>query len=266
MIGRLHQRMEELQLIAPPLSKSHPYYVSSESCLSKDVSTSDDAATEPELLRCAGCKEVWYCGREHQSQDWKWHKHIYKYAKEHPTGICIHVDRGEGSGLINKLVQHVIATPDDILIVAADTFGNDLMSPPLPSPFGRLLGWDIQMYCNSRMNEILPNGRIFGMRNDVINSAAIYLGCELQSGLSRYTNLTGDIFVTGRRMSDGRCLNKDSLWGILNFIWDAMDLYGEENADEIVMPTLQMWARRYKEQTWVPSGGDGGINVYSIDV
>jgi hypothetical protein len=75
--------------------------------------------------------------------------------------------------------------------------------------------------------------------------------------------LTGDVYVTGRRRSDGKCLNRDSLWGILNYCWDAMDLYGQDKDDRI-QPTLRRWAQQYKDKTWEPMGGDGGLDVYSV--
>lgn len=51
-----------------------------------------------------------------------------------------------------------------------------------------------------------------------MNAAGVYLGSDLD-------DMSGPIFVTGRRQKDGKPLNKDILWGLLNFIWDAMDLY-----------------------------------------
>jgi hypothetical protein len=218
------------------------------------------------LRRCKGCREVWYCSREHQKLDWLKHKRICKFAEQNPTRLYILVPKAEGNGLENYsfMDTHVSANADEFLESPANRFGTNCTSPPLTSPFGELLGWDIQMYCNTKLNTIQSDGRVFGERGDIINGGAIYLGCELESGLSRYTNLTGDVYVTGRRMSDGRSLNRDSLWGIMNLIWDAMDLYGAED-DDAILPTLQRWASRYKAQTWVPSGGDGGINVYSVD-
>lgn len=38
--------------------------------------TASCGARGPTLTVCAGCKIQRYCGREHQDQDWRYHKHI----------------------------------------------------------------------------------------------------------------------------------------------------------------------------------------------
>lgn len=60
-----------------------------------------------------------------------------------------------------------------------------------------------------------------------------------------------------------RPLTSDALWGILNFIWDAMDLYGTGEDPTL---TLLRWVRRDRERSWVPMGGDGGVDVYCVNV
>jgi hypothetical protein len=68
-----------------------------------------------------------------------------------------------------------------------------------------------------------------------------------------------------RRKSDGHLLNEQSsLFGILNFIWDAMDVYGDD-PEEDVQPTLKRWFAKYHARTWQPQGGNGGMDVYSVD-
>jgi hypothetical protein len=120
------------------------------------------------------------------------------------------------------------------------------------------------MYCSTRDNAIQSGMfEASGRAIAPMNGAGIYLGCDIQSGISRFNNLSGPIFVTGRRASDGRPLTSDALWGILNFIWDAMDLYG---TGEDPTPTLLRWVRRYRERSWVPMGGDGGVDVYCVNV
>ena len=77
--------------------------------------------------------------------------------------------------------------------------------------------------------------------------------CKLQS---RSTFMKGIIFVTGRRHSDGATLTNVVLWGILNFIFDAMELYGgiggdEEEEEEQPISTLKRWGDEYKHQGWI---------------
>lgn len=86
---------------------------------------------------------------------------------------------------------------------------------------------------------------------------------SVDSGLSVNTNSSGRIFVTGRRLSDDKPLTSDVLFGILNFIWDAMDLYAE---GEPVWPYLKRWAEEYKGGTWEPGGGCGCVDVFNTDI
>ncbi len=134
------------------------------------------------------------------------------------------------------------------------------------SPFSELLGWKVEIYCSAITNQIFPPGngfeRLVGNRVKGINGAGVYLGCELHSGITQLNNLDGPIFVTGRN-SAGQPLTQPCLWGILNFIWDCMDLFGEEEAPHL---TFREWAREYKERSWEPSGGYGGIDIYNTTV
>lgn len=86
------------------------------------------------------------------------------------------------------------------------------------------------------------------------------VGCDLDSGLTKFNNLDGDIFVTGRN-SAGIALTADRLWGILNFVWDAMDLYGDDDP----LTELFQLTGQYREETWQPSGGDGGIAIFGMN-
>ena len=214
--------------------------------------------------RCSGCKEVWYCCKEHQRTDWsKGHKHICKYVKEHPEAVFIHVDALEGNGLSNRMVNHTFKSKQDGLMHVFDAFQAS-MSRPLRSQFAELLGWRLEIYCKTNQNSITSGViEVSGVPGFELNGAGIYLGCSVQSGISRFNNLCGEIYVCGRRVADGKPLVSDSLWGILNFIWDAMDLYGEE---EDPMPTIVSWAKKYQQGTWGPLGGTGGANVYATDV
>ncbi|KAK8855134.1 MYND-type zinc finger protein samB [Apiospora arundinis] len=57
-------------------------------------------ATRPKLLRCAGCRLVRYCSREHQKRDWWVHRSICRITCQHRTKL----------GIEENAVRH--ATPD----------------------------------------------------------------------------------------------------------------------------------------------------------
>ena len=96
-----------------------------------------------------------------------------------------------------------------------------------------------------------------------INGAAIYLGCDVKSGITRHMDVEGRIFVTGRNHS-GRSLTADILWGILNFIWDSMSLYGKPDGSADT-ETLLKWLSEYNEGTWKPRGeNEADIDIYCI--
>ena len=213
--------------------------------------------------RCAACKEVSYHNKEHQKADWKKHKACCKAVTENPVSVWIEVQQGEGNGLTNVMINHIFANKAEGLEFARSSLAGST-NPPLRSPFCELTGWDVEIYCGKAYNITVRPGQVHGGGGGGMNSAGVYLGCDLNDGMTRYNNISGTIFVTGRRLSDGKPLNKDILWGLLNFIWDAMDLFdGTLNLPR--EPTLQKWAKRYKEGSWVPRGGDGGIDVYSND-
>jgi len=90
----------------------------------------------------------------------------------------------------------------------------------------------VEVYCSTSQNEELSACisalEVVGKCNSTLNGAGIYLGCDLQSGITRFNNVCGPIFVCGRRANDGKPLVSDALWGILNFIGDAMGLYAYE--------------------------------------
>ena len=222
-------------------------------------------ATGANLLRCSSCKEVCYCGAEHQKEDWKKHKVCCKAVAENPTCIFIEAAKGEGNGLLNRQKSHIFSNYREGMTYISQQF-NGNVSPPLKSPFSELLGWRVEFYCNSSHQEISRGGsnsrtRLTGRHVEGLNSAGIYLGCDVQSGLSRYTNLDGKIFLTGRN-AVGKTLTKDILWGILNFLCDSMDYYGD---DDDPIPQILDQARQYRAQEWTPAGGDGGVNVYNAN-
>lgn len=178
--------------------------------------------------------------------------------------VFIKVDEGEGNGLTNNMTNFVAQTKEQGLAFVSRNVFAGKMSEPLQCPFAELVGYQVELYCSTSENRVTPHGmfQVSGVGGS-LNGAGIYLGCSLDSGLSRFNNLAGPIVVVGRRVRDGKPLTSDALWGILNFIWDAMDLYGE---DDDPAPTIMRWARRYREGRWQPMGGDGGVNVYCADV
>merc|ERR1712176_1461823 len=96
------------------------------------------------------------------------------------------------------------------------------------------------------------------------NAGSVFLTCALSNGLSPYAQLRGNSIV----YSINKSITKDRVWGILNFIWDAMDYYDgtiEMTADER-RQKIEYDAQRYKEEKWEPRGGCGGIDIYNDTV
>jgi hypothetical protein len=213
------------------------------------------------MARCSACKEVSYCNQTHQKADWKEHKPCCKGIIADPKSIWIEVTEGEGNGLGNTMMNHIFPRKEDFWKYVKDDaeFAHPITIGPLRSPFSELIGWSVEIYCSKVYNR-MDGGRALGQ--GPLNGAGIYLTSSLQSGLSVNTNLSGRIFVTGRRQSDGKPLTSDVLFGILNFVLDAMDLYED---GEPALPYLKRWAKDYKQGTWEPDGGRGGIDVYNSD-
>jgi hypothetical protein len=212
------------------------------------------------MARCSACKEFSYCNQSHQKTDWKHHKACCKGIIADPKSIWIEVTEGEGNGLSNTMMNHIFPRKEDFWKYVKDDaeFAHRITIGPLRSPFSELIGWSVEVYCSKVYNR-MDGGLVFG--EGPLNGAGIYLTSSVQSGISINTNLSGRIFVTGRRQSDGKPLTSDVLFGILNFIWDAMDMYGD---GEPVLPDLKRWAKDYKQGTWEPGGG-GGADVYNTD-
>ena len=225
---------------------------------------------QSQLQRCSACKEVYYCHREHQKEHWKNHKKVCKYVSDHPEVVCIIIEPGEGSGLANHMENHCFATKQEGLNFIAQKFSNHA-SQPLRSPFSELLGWNMEIYCDLRYNHILESHsedmpfELMGrdQTSETINAAGIFLGCNPQTGFTRFNNIRGEIFVMGRRKADGATLVADTVWGLVNFVWDLMDIYPEE---EDAFPEIQNRMSQYRRQTWVPAGGLGGANIYAATV
>lgn len=215
--------------------------------------------------RCSACKEAWYCSKEHQQADWgASHKPICRHVKHHPEAIFVKIEAGEGNGLTNQMTNYVFENKDrGLAFVLRELHGH--MSRPLRSQLAEILGWKLEVYCSTTLNQLHSSGmmEVLGQGSSTLNGAGIHLGCDIQSGISRFNDLCREIYVFGRRIKDGRLIVSDSLWGALNFIWDAMDLYGEE---EDPGPSIMRRVRRYREGSWTPVGGDGGVDVFCVDV
>ena len=222
-------------------------------------------------FQCAKCRETAFCCKEHQISNWRaGHRDFCRFVSDNPLSIWVEVHHGEGNGLLNPMTQHIFANKADGLayVQSQPEFSNDQTSRPLRSPFCELLGWDVEMFCSTLFNRIHPpyEGLVDAMGNGElkeINGAAIYLGCDVQSGITRHMDVEGRIFVTGRNQS-GRSLTADILWGILNFIWDSMSLYGKPDGSADT-ETLSKWLSEYKKGTWQPRGGtEANIDVYCV--
>lgn len=214
------------------------------------------------LLGCSACHEVRYCNVDHQKADWPKHKKRCKYVRTKPTTVLIEIPPNQGNGLGARMKSHIFTNRSDGLEFLADRCNN--CSPALRSLFAELIGWDIEMFCSKNSNTIQQGGDgAFGGGMRGINGAGVYLGCSLKTGLSQYTNLDGTIYVTGRNQR-GQTLTTNALWGILNLIYDAMDYYNG-TIDTNPVEALERWKTKYKNGSWVPAGGNGGIHVYNVD-
>jgi len=194
---------------------------------------------------------------------------VCKFVTLTPMSIWLEVSHGEGNGINNPMTQHIFANKKDGLdyVQSQDEFSENRTSRPLRSPFCELLGWDVEMFCCTLYNRI--HAPFEGLVDVVgsgelkqINGAAIYLGCDVQSGITRHVDVEGRIFVTGRNNQSGRTLTADVLWGILNFIWDCMSLYGKPDGSADT-DTLTQWLNQYRQGDWQPKGGnEGEVDVY----
>lgn len=198
---------------------------------------------DAKLMRCSACKEVLYCSKQHQKQDWKVHRPSCRFVQEHPTSVWIEVGEGEGRGLLNRMETRSFENKREGLEYVVETqFKNDC-SPPLKSQHAELLGYDIEIYCQRSISPFL-SGSVMARGN--LNSAGIYLGCNIRTGFTQYHDLSGRIFVTGRRWHDGKPLKSDSLRGILSFISDTMDYYCEDYSPETIVELVTRDAKTYR--------------------
>lgn len=222
-------------------------------------------------FRCASCREVSYCNKDHQVAHWKnGHSAACKFVHINPVSVFVEVKEGEGNGINNTMIQHIFSNKDAGLkyVETLPEFSNGYTSRPLRSAFCEMLGWDVEMFCNTQRNRIQPPEEgLVDVKGDGelehLNGAGIYLGCDVQTGISRYIDVDGRIFVTGRNQQTGRSLTSDILWGVLNFIWDAMSLYGSPGGPDTA--TLAEWTSKYRQGLWQPKGAnDENFDVYCV--
>jgi hypothetical protein len=134
--------------------------------------------------------------------------------EEKAQSIWIEVTEGAGSGLENTMMNHIFSSKEDgwNYVKEQADFANGKMIGPLVSPFSELVGWSVEIYCSKAYNEV-DGERVIGQEGP-FNGAGIYLTSNIHTGFSVNTNLSGRVFVTGQRQSDGKPLTSDVLWGI----------------------------------------------------
>ena len=229
-------------------------------------------------FKCHRCKVTYYCGRQCQRDDWKRHKKSdcnkpESKSKESPveidsTTIVIHVEAGQGNGLGNKMRNHSFPNRSVAMGFIYSQFGNrSNTSPPLHSETCQLLGsWDMEFYCNTTSNKI-ENSTFWSTHGETLNAAGIFLGVKYPDGFTAYNNLRGDIFVIGKPSSSlplSGSLVSDSLWGILNLIFEVMDLYG--NQDKSPHSHLIEKVKKYRSLSWEPLAGRCNANIYATTI
>ena len=102
------------------------------------------------------------------------------------------------------------------------------------------------------------------------NGIASWLTLDPENGLPEWT-ITGKCHVV-RCVDDGSGpdsistvpLSVPQVWGIQEMIHCSMDIYDfdPKNMRE-GWETLKQWANEYRQKTWVPTSGTGGMDVYN---
>ena len=212
--------------------------------------------------------------------------------------------------MVNPMVNHCVSPSKPHLASALVLAGFGLRcSRPgllrgLRSPFAELLGWDVRMYVDptshffSRRSPAPPIGSTIhtwgecmgpgthGRATDQsaelrdqevaqnmvrLNAAAVYYGCAVEDGMSPYRFIMGKAYVVGRHRDTGEPMTSNVLWGILNFIYEAMDVYADEKeggSSSRAGPARGVWdgwADDYRIGIWSPRAGTGGVDIYECD-
>ena len=111
------------------------------------------------------------------------------------------------------------------------------------------MGYDLSIYVDPRTSD------------HENNAGSVFSTCELSNGLSMYQQLRGNSIIVCK---NDKILTSDRLWGILNFIFECMDYFdGTIEMDAKQRNTQILFdARKYKQNTWSPRAGTGGIDIY----
>ena len=288
--------------------------------------------TSPGVLQCTRCHVARYCGQVCQRRHWKGplprgaqtHRDfcVDDYSEQraieiagperdgggrdggvcagHFAGVVVEVGPGEGSGLLNPMVNHVLPAAKPYLASALVLAGFGLrptragLLRGLRSPFAEVLGWDVRMFVDpsshafSRREETPSVGSTVhawtecmgpgthgrdtastGSDADVegltkLNASAVFFGCSAEDGMSPYRFIMGKAYVVGRHSATGQPLTGNVLWGILNFIYEAMDCFSDMEEEEC-KAMLDERAASYRARTWEPIAGLAGVDIYECD-
>lgn len=93
------------------------------------------------------------------------------------------------------------------------------------------------------------------------NGAATFLTIDPDTGLSEYM-ICGKAYVVH---DDGRTpLSKGQVWALQEMVNCAMDIYDMDPSNMVAgKEFLQEWTNKYKQKTWTPRSGLGGMNIYN---
>ncbi|RLN96914.1 hypothetical protein BBJ28_00003374 [Nothophytophthora sp. Chile5] len=230
--------------------------------------------TAESLRRCGACKRVSYCSREHQRQHWKKHRAECARPSEKPESaanavVVVEIKRGEGGGLTNPMVNHVFDSLERAESFIRVRLGVSELRTITDLPFltDFMAFRSPKLYLNPAVNQFFPPSQPFPRvhGHGELNAMAIYLGSRLSDGLSPYVNASGDAFFVGTT-AQYQPVTSNVLWGAANFLYEAMDYYGDEDVTEQQRVAIfRKWGQRYGRGTWEPNAGTGGIDVYQTD-
>ncbi|KAF1794441.1 Zinc finger, MYND-type [Phytophthora cactorum] len=181
------------------------------------------------LRRCGSCKRVNYCSREHQRQHWKAHRAECTYQSKqddqprlqfaspsheiHPTASGL-----QPSGRDEGAYEDAVPTRTNGLYQRCSLCGSCQNAfPPFTEEFNRRFGLGFGV---DELNDMLNCRGIGGE----LNVMAIYIGSELDNGISMSVNASGDAFFIGTT-AKGKPVTSNVLWGAANFVCEAMDYY-----------------------------------------
>ena len=160
--------------------------------------------------------------------------------------VEIQSNRGMACGPLTNQLQNLSFTQSKLMQYVKR---NQMME--YKSPFANLLGYDLSIYVNPRS------------RDPENNAGSVFLTSALSNGLSPYQQLPGNSIV----VCNNKVITSDRIWGILNFILEAMDHYDgsfDMNKNQR-QAAIARDVTQYKNGTWEPRAGCGGVNLYNDD-